>query len=294
MAESTATANGIEICYETIGDGSNPDLLLIMGLGGQMIQWPDDFCTRLASRGYHVVRFDNRDVGLSTKFDEAGMPDLGAAMAGGGTPAYTLDEMAADAAGLLDALHIEAAHVVGVSMGGMVAQLLALDHAAKVLSLTSVMSHVGGEDAVPPTPEAMAAVLSERPTNREEVIATALQARKVIGSTGFPVDEDRIRDLAARSFDRCFNPPGFARQIAAIMTAPSRRHRLASVSVPACVIHGEADPLVPVDNGRRTAESLGDAELVVIPGMGHDLPEGAWDEIMNAIERTASKTVARA
>ena len=286
MCVPTAQANGIEICFETAGSPSHPTLLLIMGLGAQLVAWPDEFCAMLASRGFFVVRFDNRDVGLSTKFDQypADMTN----------PAYSLDDMADDAAGLLDALAREQAHVVGASMGGMIAQLVALRHPARVLSLTSIMSHVGGADAVPPTPEAMEVLMAPRPRNREEAIELAVRARSVIGGKGFPVDEAKVREQAAIAFDRCYHPAGFLRQIAAIMAADSRAAGLSGLRLPVTVIHGLDDPLVPPENGRRTASAIPGAELVEIEGMGHDLPEGAWPRIVDAISAAAARAEARA
>jgi pimeloyl-ACP methyl ester carboxylesterase len=281
-----ANCNGIEIRYETFGDASAPPMLLIMGLGAQMIQWPEEFIEQIAARGFHVIRFDNRDVGESTWLSDAGRVEFG------GAPVYTLDDMAADAIGLLDALGIERAHIVGASMGGMIAQLVALNHPERVLTLTSIMSHVGGEDAVPPTPEAMERLLTKRPETREEAIEVGLKTWRVIGSPGFPFDETAVRERVGLAFDRGFNPAGFMRQIAAVMAASSRKKRLGGLTVPACVIHGADDPLVPVDNAQRTADAIGDAELVTIGGMGHDLPKGAWPQIIEAIVRTAARASA--
>jgi pimeloyl-ACP methyl ester carboxylesterase len=281
-----ANCNGIEIRYETFGDASAPPMLLIMGLGAQMIQWPEEFIEQIAARGFHVIRFDNRDVGESTWLSDAGRVEFG------GAPVYTLDDMAADAIGLLDALGIERAHIVGVSMGGMIAQLIALNHPERVLTLTSIMSHVGGDDAVPPTPEAMERLLTKRPETREEAIEVGLKTWRVIGSPGFPFDEAEVRKRIGLAFDRGFNPAGFMRQIAAVMAASSRKQRLGGLTVPACVVHGADDPLVPVDNAQRTADAIGDAELVTIGGMGHDLPKGAWPQIIEAIVRTAARASA--
>lgn len=287
-----AEANGIELCYETFGSPDDEPVLLVMGLGSQMITWPDEFCEELASRGFHVIRYDNRDVGLSTKFTDARMPNIGEAFAGNADPAYTIADMAADGVGLLDELGIDAAHLVGVSMGGMIVQQMTIDHPDRVLSLTSIMSHPGGEDTDPPTDEALGVLMVPRPENRDEAIEVAVNARRVIGSTGFPLDIERIRDIAARSYDRCYHPEGFMRQLAAIMAAPSRVEALGGVRVPTTVIHGTADPLVPPPNGRRTAEAVPGAELVEISGMGHDLPEGAWPQIIQAIERNAARVSA--
>ncbi len=288
-SERVAPANGIELCYETFGSPDDEPMLLVMGLGAQMVMWPDEFCEQLAARGFHVIRYDNRDVGLSTKFTDAGMPNVGEAFAGNAEPPYTIADMAADGVGLLDHLGIDAAHLVGVSMGGMIVQQMAIDHPDRVRSLTSIMSHPGGEDAEPPTEEALGVLMVPRPESRDEVIELAVEARRVIGSTGFPLDEDRIRDIAARSYDRCYHPEGMMRQLTAIMSSPSRVEGLAKVRVPTTVIHGTVDPLVPPSNGRRCAEAVPGAEHVEITGMGHDLPEGAWPRIIEAIERNAAK-----
>lgn len=283
-------ANGIEIEYETFGSSDDPPLLLIMGLGAQLTFWPDEFCSGLAERGFYVIRYDNRDVGLSTWFDDAGQPDIVAAFSGNGTPAYTLADMADDAAGLLGALGIDAAHIVGASMGGMIAQTLTVRHPEKVLSLASIMSNTGGDDAVPPTPEAMGVLMVARPNNRDEVIELAVKASAVIGSTGFDRDEERTREVAAAAYDRAYHPDGMLRQLVAIMSAPSRKESLASVKAPTVVIHGTSDTLVPPQNGKMTADAIAGAKLVEIDGMGHDLPEGAWPQIIDAVVANTEKT----
>jgi pimeloyl-ACP methyl ester carboxylesterase len=287
-------ANGIEIEYETFGDESNPTLLLVMGLGAQLIAWNEDFCRQLADRGFFVIRYDNRDVGLSTKFDSHPVANAAATFGGGGDPAYTLDDMADDGAALLDALGRDTAHVVGASMGGMIAQLIALRHTARVLSLTSIMSHAGGVDAVPPTEDALAVLLTPRPTDRAEVIENAVKARAVIGGKGWPMDEDRIRADAAAAFDRMYYPDGFLRQMAAIMASPSRVDRLGSLPMPVLVLHGLDDTLVPPENGRRTHEAIPGSTLVEVQGMGHDLPEQVWPEIVDAIVANTEKAAAHA
>lgn len=290
----TAQANGIEICYETFGSPDDPALLLIMGLGAQLIAWPEEFCAALADSGFHVIRYDNRDVGLSTHFDEAGAPDMDTAFGGNVAAAYTLEDMADDAAGLLDALGIDAAHVVGVSMGGMIAQALTVRHPQKVRSLCSVMSHIGGDDAVAPTPEAVAALMVPRPNNRDQVIEISLKATAIIGSTGFDRDEERTVKMAGLAYDRAYHPEGMLRHMVAIMSSPSRSAALASVAVPTVVIHGTVDPLVPPENGRRTAAAIPNATLVEVEGMGHDLPEGAWPQIVGAITTNIEKATAKA
>jgi len=284
----TARANGIEIAYEVIGRAQDRPLLLVMGLGTQLIFWDDDLCAMLAGRGHRVIRFDNRDVGLSTKLVERGVPNVmagfAAAARGGAVGApYTLSDMAADTAGLLDALDIESAHVVGASLGGMIAQTLAVEHPARVRSLTSIMSTTGARDLPGATPEAAAALLTPAPADREGNIARGVAVFRAIGSPGFPFDEARVRARAARAYDRCFHPAGVARQMMAILAAPSRRAALRGVGVPALVIHGADDPLVPLACGVDTADAIPRAERLIIEGMGHDLPRAAWPRIVDAI-----------
>lgn len=262
-----ATANGIELEYETFGDPKAPALLLIGGLGTQMITWDEEFCELLASRGFHVIRFDNRDAGLSTWPDDT----------------YQLEDMAADAVGLLDALEVPAAHVVGASMGGFIAQLVALDHPERVLTLTSIISGPGGEDQVPPTPEANAILVARAPETREERIALGLHAKKTLLGPEDPFDEAYEQARIERAIDRAYHPAGFMRQLQAIAGASSRLGRLRSVRVPALVIHGDADILVPVDNGRRVAAAIPGARLLEIEGMGHDIPKRVWPEVADAI-----------
>ncbi len=283
-----AQANGIEIEYETLGDPQAPPLLLIMGLGAQLIAWDEEFCRLLAAHGHHVIRYDNRDVGLSTRLDGVKAPPLFqilTAVASGqpaGVP-YTLADMADDAAGLLNALHIPAAHIVGQSMGGMIAQLVAIRHPQRVLTLTSIMSTTGDRSLPPPQPQAMAALTRPMPTEREAFVAQAVEALRSISSPGFPFNEERARRRVERSYERGYYPPGFIRQFTAIAAAGSRREALSSVHVPTLVIHGTADPLVPLEGGRDTAASIPGAELLEIEGMGHDLPEQTWPRIVEAI-----------
>src|SRR2546421_2398272 len=263
----TARANGVEIAYEIFGAPEGRPLLLIMGLAAQMILWDDDLCAALAARGHRVIRFDNRDVGLSTKCDWAGMPDAAAAMQAAllgervDAP-YTLPDMAADAVGLLDALGIAAVHVVGASLGGMIAQAMAIAHPTRVLSLTSIMSSTGDRSLPPARPEAAAVLLLPAPTDRAGNIERAVHVFRTIGSPGFPFDEARVRELAARSFDRCFHPAGAARQLVAILASGSRKEALAAVAVPTLVIHGRDDPLIPVEAGLATARAVRGAELL--------------------------------
>ncbi len=272
----SATANGVELEYETFGDRSGAPLLLIGGLGTQLVTWDEAFCELLAGRGFNVIRFDNRDAGLST------WPE---------SP-YTLDDMAADAAGLVDALGIPAAHIVGASMGGFLAQLVALDHPEHVLSLTSIMSGPSGEDQVQPTPEAQALLFTPVPPTREERIALALVAKQTLLGPDDPYDEAYERAKASCAIDRAYHPAGFARQLQAILAAPSRIPRLAAVRVPTLVVHGDADILVPVENGRMVAAAIPGARLLEIRGMGHDLPKRVWPEVVDAIADLARSAAA--
>lgn len=283
-----AHINGLELEYESFGDASSPALLLVMGLSYQMIEWDDALCTLIADHGFRVTRFDNRDVGLSTKLDGLGAPDLVAIMAGAAAPPYSLDDMAADAVGLLDVLGVGAAHVVGVSMGGMIAQLIAINHPERVLSLTSIMSTVGGPGVVQPEPGVMARLLAPPGQTRKERVEHSLVNRRLIHGTGMPFDEDRARRKAERAVDRCFHPDGGMRQIAAILAAPDRTAPLGRLTIPTLVIHGENDPLVPPENGRQTAAALTSARLIMIPAMGHGLPDQVWPQVVDAIAAVAS------
>src|SRR5262245_13152275 len=291
-------ANGIELDYDSFGTASGRPLVLIMGLGGQSIMWDDGFCEAIAERGHFVVRFDNRDVGLSTKFDAAGIPNVVELMqqsAAGAklTVPYTLDDMADDVAGLLDALHLETAHVCGASMGGMIAQTVAIRHGRRLRSLTSIMSSTGNPSLPPAKPEAMAVLMTPPPTDRASSLDAAVRTWRTIGSPGFPFDETKIRARAGRLYDRAFYPQGTARQLAAILAHGSRVEKLRDVSVPTLVIHGAADPLVPLEGGRDTARAIPGAELLVIEGMGHDLPEGAWPQLVGAISEHTAKAEAK-
>lgn len=293
-----AATNGIECEYDTFGDRSAPPLFLIMGLGAQMILWDDEFCAALAERGFFAVRFDNRDVGLSTQLDAGGVPNIFEAMqaAATGQPVqapYTLADMADDTVGLMTALAIERAHVVGASMGGMIAQTLAIRHPTRLLSMTSIMSTTGDPSLPPASAEAAKVLLTPPPGDREGNIARGLEAWRVIGSPGFPFDEDRMRATFGRAFDRGYHPAGVARQMAAIMASGDRTGALRSVMVPTLVIHGSADPLIRVEGGRATAAAVPGATLLVIEGMGHDLPRGTWPPIIQAIGRHAARAVAR-
>jgi pimeloyl-ACP methyl ester carboxylesterase len=280
-------ANGIHLEYEEFGNPADRPVLLIMGLGAQMILWRDDFCQSLAARGHRVIRFDNRDVGKSTWFDHLEVPDVMATMTAAltGQPIqapYLLKDMAADAAGLLDGLGIERAHVVGASMGGMIAQSLAIEHPAKVISLTSIMSTTGNLSMLQPQPEALGVLLTPQPTSREAAIERGVMVFRIIGSPGM-FDEQEIRELATQSYDRGMNPAGVMRQLVAILGSGSRNEALRKLQVPALVIHGKVDPLVPFAAGEDTAASIPSAELLAIDGMGHDMPRPLWPRIIDAV-----------
>lgn len=282
-----AKGNGIELEYETFGDPAGKPLLLIMGLGAQMISWHDDFCAQLADRGFRVIRFDNRDSGLSTYMEDAGHPDMAAAFSGNPQPAYHLDDMADDAVGLLDALGISAAHVVGASMGGFIAQLVAINHPDRVLSLTSIMSGPSGAEAVPPKPEGLAVLMVSPPATREERIEGAMSARRVLLGSGDPFDESYERGRAERAVDRAYYPVGTGRQFIAVLASKPRLERMRQIRVPTLVIHGVDDVLVPVENGRLVAEAVPGARLLEFEGMGHDLPRRVWKQSIDAIEEIA-------
>jgi pimeloyl-ACP methyl ester carboxylesterase len=281
------TVRGLELEYETFGDPGAPPLLLVMGWATQMIAWDDAFCEELAGRGFHVIRFDNRDVGLSSKLDALGLPDLGGIMAGSASAPYTLEDMADDAVGLMDALWIRSAHVVGASMGGFIAQLVAIRHPERVRSLTSIMSGLGGGDQVQPGLEVSAALMTQPPSGREDLIEWGVGISRLISGPAY-FDEQRARQQRAQAFERSVSVPGSLRQLAAIIAAPSRKEALSRLSVPFLVIHGDADPLIPVENGRRTAAAVPRARLLILPGMGHDLPPQVWPQVIDAVAENAT------
>jgi pimeloyl-ACP methyl ester carboxylesterase len=290
-------ANGLSFEYDITGKDGDEPILLIMGLGAQMTLWRQPFLEKLAARGYRVIRFDNRDIGLSEKLESLGPPDMGAVLAayaeGRLAPAsYDLSNMAADAAAILTALGIERAHIVGASMGGMIAQLVAANHPDSTLSLTSIMSTTGNRALPPAKPEAMAVLNTPAPNPNEDMegyLASSLAAARVIGSPGYPVDEADQRAFARSNALRSYYPMGFLRQYAAVLASPDRRPKLATIKAPAMVIHGEDDALVPVEGGKDTAASIPGAELMTIPGMGHDVPPALYDTIVDAIVRVAQR-----
>lgn len=290
-----AQANGIELEYDVTGPDDGDPLLLIMGLGAQMTRWPSAFVDKLAARGLRVIRFDNRDVGLSTKLE--GTPDFPAmftALSEGRTPdvPYLLDDMARDAVGLLDALGIERAHIVGASLGGMVAQLVAADHAPRTLSLTSIMSTTGNRSLPPARPEAIAVLNDRGPdplVDFEGYLAHSVKGAFAVGSPGYPPDPEETRLRIRNDFNRSYSPAGFQRQYAAAAASPDRRPKLATVTAPTVVLHGADDPLVPLTGGQDTAANIPGAELVVIPGMGHDFPPALFDTLVDGILKAVTR-----
>ena len=291
----SARIGTIDIEYEDLGPPDGRPLLLVMGLGAQMILWEDELCAALIDRGHRVIRFDNRDVGGSTRLVDAGMPDMVRAASAffAGLPVeapYTLSDMAADAVGLLDALAIPTAHVVGASLGGMIAQTLAIEHPGRVRSLTSMMSSTGRIGLPPARPEAMSVLLLPTPPERDAYVERSLHVFRTIGSPGFHFDAERVRRLAQRSWDRGISPDGPARQLLAVIASGSRHERLGALRVPTLVIHGADDPLMPVEHAHDTAACIPNAELLVVEGMGHDLPQPVWPRLVDAITRLTSRS----
>jgi pimeloyl-ACP methyl ester carboxylesterase len=280
---STTTANGITIEYETAGDSGAPPLLLVNGLGGQLIAWHPGLVAALVAEGFFVIRFDNRDVGRSTWFDEAGPADVVGAMAGRAKAAYLLTDMAQDAAGLLDALGLPSAHVLGVSMGGMIAQTFAIHHPDRVRGLVSIMSRTGDPTVGLPEPQAIGLLLAAPATDRDGVVKQSVTVWKVIGSPGYPFHEDEVRAAAGASFDRAFHPGGTARQLVAVLASGDRTAALRRLDCPTLVIHGAEDPLVAPSGGKATAAAIPGADLWVVPGMGHHIPPELHGELVGRV-----------
>jgi pimeloyl-ACP methyl ester carboxylesterase len=287
-----ARTNGVDLCYEIFGADDAEPMLLIMGLGAQMILWDDEFCRQIAARGFRVIRFDNRDIGKSSKMT-------------GGKPLkpvellklrflkipiaapYRLRDMADDTVGLMDVLHIKSAHLVGASMGGMIAQEIAITYPQRVRSLTSIMSTTGNPKVPPPTREASAMLMAPPPTTKEEFLTRFVQTWKVLRVGSFPLDEARDRERAERVFARGLNPAGVGRQLRAILASGSRKERLRAVKAPTLVIHGTVDPLVRPEGGKDTAASIPGARLMMVDGMGHAIPIPMWPQIIDAIDKHA-------
>jgi pimeloyl-ACP methyl ester carboxylesterase len=289
-AERLVPANGIELAYQEIGDPEGEPLLLIMGLATQMIAWDEGLCALLAERGFRVVRFDNRDIGRSTKIEAAGMPSLLDTIVGRrATAPYLLRDMASDAAGLLDQLGIDSAHVVGASMGGMIAQTMAIERPERVRSLVSVMSTTGNRLHGTPTLKAFGLLLSRPQGGRQAAIERTVKTFKVIGSPGYPFEEGLLREIAGRSYDRGHSQAGVARQLHAISASGDRTPALRRLDVPTTVVHGASDPLVRPSGGRATARAIPGARLKLIEGMGHDLPRDLWPTFVEEIASNAAR-----
>ncbi len=293
-----AAANGIEIAYDEFGDRAAPAILLIMGIGAQLTRWLPSFCRRLADGGFRVVRYDNRDIGLSTKFEQAGVPNMAEmikrALAGEAVDApYTLGDMAMDGIGLLDALGVAKAHIVGASMGGMIAQIIAANYPSRALSLVSIMSTSGRPDLPLGKPEAMMVLMAAPPaTDRESLVAHLMKGRRILAGPGFPEDETILRREVEDSLDRSAYFRGVPRQFAAILENGSRVSLLKTIRVPSLVIHGIDDPLIPVEGGKDTAANIPGSELLLIPGMGHGVETPLEPIIADAIIAHCRKAVA--
>jgi pimeloyl-ACP methyl ester carboxylesterase len=270
-----ARNGAVELYYETFGDPAGEAMLLINGLGSQLTRWPEPFCQLLVDKGLFAIRFDNRDVGLSSWLDGQ---------------SYTTDDMAADCAAVLDAAGKAKAHIVGISMGGMIAQVFAADYPQRTLSLVSIMSNTGNPDLPPPSVAALDALMA-RPSNPSDpdFVKDSVARAEVIGSPAYPWPAGALAARARAEAERAFNPPGVQRQMAAVRSGGDRRPRLASITAPTVVLHGEADPLVPVAGGRDTAANIKGAELIVVPGMGHDLPPALYETFVDAIWRAVSR-----
>jgi pimeloyl-ACP methyl ester carboxylesterase len=291
-----ARANGIEIEYDTFGDRSGRPLLLIVGFGCQMIHWSEEVCNQLVDGGHYVIRFDNRDTGLSTKFEDAGIPDvvgaISAVMRGEKIEVpYNYYDMGNDAVGLLDFLGIEKAHICGMSMGAAIAQTTAISHSSRVLSLTSIYGTTGDPTLPMAKPEIFQILMTPPPVERDAYIKYSVDVFRTISGSGFPFEEDWMRKKAAESYGRSFYPQGASRQFTAMLVRGNRRRALSAVTASTLVIHGDEDPLVLVECGKATAEAIPSAELMIIKGMGHDLPyRGAWPQIVEAITAHTKKT----
>ena len=293
IEENAPLSNGVTIAYDTFGDPGDPALLLIMGLAGPLTWWNPDLCELLAERGFYVIRFDNRDVGRSTRLHGTGgrRADVLRTFVRTKTPPpYTLSDMGDDAIGLLDHLGIEKAHVTGASMGGMIAQTIVIDHPDRVLSLVSIMSTTGRRSVGWQDPRLFPRLLARGRNDRASFIEQSARTWALIGSPGYPTPPDETRERAGETFDRGISTPGVIRQMQAILAQPDRSRALHEVTVPALVIHGLADRLVHVSGGRATAHAIPGAELLLIPGMGHDLPTPLWPTFADGIERTARRS----
>lgn len=287
--------NGIQIEYDTFGEKSGRPILLIIGLGCQLILWSEEFCQQLVNSGHYVIRFDNRDAGLSTKIEKAGVPDLMEAMSKVMRrekieAPYTFDDMADDSVGLLNALGIEKAHICGMSMGGAIAQTVAINHPSRVLSLIPIYGPTGNSKIPQPKPEILGLLMTPPPVERKPFIEQSMNIFRAFAGSGYEFEDNWLRDYTERGYDRAFYPQGMARQFLAGLAHGNRSRRLKAVTAPTLVIHGDEDPIVPVENGMDAAESIPGAELMVVKGMGHDMPyRGAWGQIAEAIAEHTRK-----
>jgi pimeloyl-ACP methyl ester carboxylesterase len=290
MPEQLCTVgDGVELCYETFGDPEAPAMLLTMGLATQMLGWHEDFCAELAGRGFHVIRFDNRDCGRSQRMNGTVPSIVQLLRRDKRAASYTLEDMAGDGVGLLDHLGIEAAHVMGASMGGMIAQTMAARYPDRVLSLVSMMSNTGAFWSGQPSPRLYHVLLKPPPRDRESYKEHAVWVFSKIGSPGFERDDDDLRRIAGMSYDRGINPAGSSRQLAAIIASGDRTPLLREIKRPTLVIHGAKDKLVPASGGRATARAIPGARLLLIGGMAHDIPRGTWPQMLDAIEKNAAR-----
>jgi pimeloyl-ACP methyl ester carboxylesterase len=292
--ERLAPANGIELAYQEVGDPDGEPLILIMGLAVQMLGWEEEFCTMLAERGFRVVRFDNRDIGHSTILKEAGMPSRYDMFSGRrASAAYTLSDMAADTFGLMDFLGVDSAHLVGVSMGGMIGQTMAIERPERVRSLVSMMSTTGNRRVGQPSLRAWGVLLSKYPRSREEYADRVRRTLKVLGSPDYPMEEERAAELAREMYDRGHNTAGIIRQIHAISASGDRTAQLRKLQVPTTVLHGSRDPLARPVAGRATAKAIPGARLRIFEGMGHDLPRQLWPDFVEEIAANAARATDR-
>jgi pimeloyl-ACP methyl ester carboxylesterase len=290
-------ANSISLHYESLGSASAPTVLLIMGLGAQLTRWDAGLCALLVERGYRVIRFDNRDCGLSSHLDDMPLPDIGAALRAGAPPVvpYTIDDMAADSVGLLDALGIQQAHVVGASMGAAIAQVIAARYPERMCSLTSMMSSSGNPMLPPPTPAAAKALFAPLPKQRDRasIVADAIVRYQAVASPGYPTPQKELERMFGGEYDRSFYPPGVARQLGAIMASGDRRPLLGTITCPSVILHGKEDPLIPCACGEDVAANIANAEMRRIDGMGHDFPSALTatfaDAICAAVVRGSSR-----
>lgn len=294
--EKKVKVNSIEINYDTFGKKEDPAIILIQGIGTQMIVWPEEFCKAFASQGYFVVRFDNRDVGLSSKLDSAPVPNalevLGSLQQGKPlTVPYKLSDMAKDTIGLMDALEITSAHIVGVSMGGMIAQTIAIEYPQRVKTLTSLSSTTGNPKLPMAKAEVMAILTTPPPVDLENNVQSSVKAWRVLHGSKYKFDEEFIRKRSELVFKRNFYPKGTARQFAAIFASGSRNNSLKNLKIPTLVIHGDADPLIPVEAGKDTAQSIPGSELLIIEGMGHTIPNEVGPQIIQAIIKNTKKNL---